>query len=49
LAFNAFNYNVLGVKGFDCISKLIENTDQIEITYNNLAEVDELLTREFIS
>jgi HprK-related kinase A len=47
LAGNSFNYNVLGSNGFDAIQRLIESTQQVEINYNDLSDVDDLLTSEF--
>jgi len=47
LAANSFNYNILGRKGFDGIQRLIEKTQQVEINYNDLSDVDNLLTSEF--
>lgn len=48
LSFNAFNYNVLGEQGFDCITELIARIGHLSINYNDLADVDDVLTSEFI-
>jgi HprK-related kinase A len=34
----SFNYNVLGLKGFNCLSDLIDNCDCYDFTYSNLPE-----------
>jgi HprK-related kinase A len=47
LAANSFNYNILGSTAFSTIQKIIENTQQVEINYNDLSDVDDLLTSEF--
>jgi HprK-related kinase A len=47
LAANSFNYNILGGTAFDAIQRIVEQTQQVEINYNDLAEVDDLLTSEF--
>jgi HprK-related kinase A len=47
LAANSFNYNVLGDAGFKAIQRLIESTQQVEVNYNDLSDVDDLLTSEF--
>lgn len=47
LAANSFNYNVLGEDGFGTIQKIIEKTQQVEVLYNDLSDVDDLLTSEF--
>ena len=46
---NAFNYSVSGARGFKTVAKLVENTRQLEIYYCDVAEVNELLTTEFIT
>jgi len=47
LAGNSFNYNILGNTAFDTIQKLVERTQQVEINYSDLSDVDDLLTSEF--
>ncbi len=48
LVSHAFNYNILGESGFDIISSLIENTQQYEITYSHLSEVEDIINKELI-
>jgi HprK-related kinase A len=48
LAINCFNYNILGKTGFECIQRIIENTQQVDLNYQSLADVEELLKDEFI-
>jgi len=45
---NAFNYSVLGTKGFDVSKRLIEQTLQLECTYNDLSDIEEILSQEVI-
>ncbi len=45
---NAFNYNVLGVDGFDAVSRIVRNCQHFEIYYDNVAEVDDFLTQDII-
>jgi len=47
LAGNSFNYNILGNTAFDTIQRLVEQTQQVEMNYNDLSDVDDLLTSEF--
>ncbi len=47
LAANSFNYNILGSTAFNTIQRIVERTQQVEINYSDLSDVDELLTSEF--
>ncbi|MEO9945189.1 MAG: HprK-related kinase A [Paraglaciecola sp.] len=44
LSSNAFNEGMLGVQGFKAMTRLIEQTDTVEIFYNDLNSVMEFLT-----
>jgi HprK-related kinase A len=43
LSSNAFNEGILGVDGFNTMTRLIEQTDTVEIYYNDLEAVSEFL------
>ena len=43
LAHSAFNYNLLGVRGFEMIADLIDRCVSYEFTYSNLDEALEVL------
>jgi HprK-related kinase A len=45
---NAFNYNILGVTAFNTIGQLIDQTEQLEMSYEQLTDVMDLLESEFI-
>jgi len=49
LSKNAFNYNVLGTKGFDTVKNVINRSRHFEIKYNDVKEVDAFLTEDIIS
>ena len=49
LSKNAFNYNVLGLSGFEATKKVIGGSRQFEIRYNDVYEVDSFLTEDVIS
>lgn len=48
LSANAFNYNVLGAAGFDAVKKIICNSRQFEISFNDVKEVDAFLSEDII-
>lgn len=48
LSKNAFNYNVLGQRGFLGVDKIIRQASKFEISYNNVQDVDEFLTEDII-
>lgn len=45
---NAFNYGVLGLSGFEAVSKIIQNTALFEIEYDSLTDVETFLIEEII-
>jgi HprK-related kinase A len=45
---NAFNYGVVGEKGFSTLTKLIDKCQTFEILHNNLSEVMSFLQEEII-
>lgn len=49
LSKNAFNYNVLGTRGFEAVKKVISGSRHFEIKYNDVKEVDAFLTEDIIS
>lgn len=46
LSRNAFNYNILGARGFSAISRIIAKSRLFEINYSNLEDVDGFLSDE---
>ena len=41
---NCFNYNILGVNGFNCVSDLVNDSDCFNLEYSSLNETLLLLT-----
>lgn len=48
LSRNAFNYNVLGSRGFEAVHRVIQNSRHFEIKYNDVEEVNAFLTEDII-
>lgn len=48
LSKNAFNYNVLGRDGFNTVDKIIRQTKNFQIQFNDVAEVDAFLTEDVL-
>lgn len=48
LCTNAFNYNIVGERGFNTVAKVIDNSVQFEVHYSNLTEVNDFLLDDVI-
>jgi len=42
---NAFNYNVHGRNGFDCLARVIDQSECYEFTYSRLADAEQIFAR----
>lgn len=48
LAENAFNFSLAGAEGFETIVRLVENCQNYEVTYAEVAELAEFLTQDVL-
>jgi HprK-related kinase A len=46
LSRNAFNYNVLGAKGFELVNRLVRQAALFQVEYSDVTELDVFLTQE---
>lgn len=46
---HAFNYNIVGMRGFRTVSQLVTQSRQYSIAYSDLADVNQFLLQEFAS